>query len=164
MKFPGLIVVALFLAGAAHAGDTGQALAQKNVCLSCHQVDVKRVGPSFRDIGIRYAGSEGAVDYLANTIRDGSRRKWGAIPMPAQRHVDAASAVQLAEWILSLAPAAPGEAPEAGIAQRDETQAAESQVMEQQAVEPQVTDGQVTEQQAPEERASEEQDTGQGGQ
>jgi len=105
MKSRGLFIAAALLAGAAaHANDAGQALAQRSVCLACHQVDAKRVGPSFRTIALRYAGNEAAAEYLARTIRDGSRGLWGAIPMPAQRHVDPATALLLAEWIMSLAP------------------------------------------------------------
>lgn len=104
MRFQGLIAVMLLAGGAAQAEDAGVALAQRNVCLACHQVDTKRVGPSFRDIALRYAGNESAAEYLARTIRDGSRGLWGAIPMPAQRHVDPATALLLGEWILSLAP------------------------------------------------------------
>ncbi len=105
MNCRGLIFIGLLCVGTANAGDAGQALAQRSVCLSCHQLDVKRVGPSFRDIGIRYAKNEAAAQYLARTIQDGSRGRWGAIPMPAQRHVDPAAALQLAQWIISLAPA-----------------------------------------------------------
>ncbi|MFA7669531.1 MAG: c-type cytochrome [Burkholderiaceae bacterium] len=105
MKFRWLLLFAGLWAGSAIAADAGQALAQRSICLSCHQVDAKRVGPSFRDIAIRYSGNEAAAEYLARTIRDGSRGLWGAIPMPAQRHVDPATALQLAEWIMSLAPA-----------------------------------------------------------
>lgn len=107
MKFRGLIVVGMLAWSAlAQADDAGVALAQRSVCLACHQVDTKRVGPSFRDIALRYAGNEAAAEYLARTIRDGSRGLWGAIPMPAQRHVDPATALLLGEWIMSLAPAA----------------------------------------------------------
>lgn len=106
MKYRGLmILVGLLGGGIAHATDAGIELAQRSVCLACHQVDTKRVGPSFRDIALRYAGNEAAAQYLARTIRDGSRGLWGAIPMPAQRHLDPATALQLAEWIVSLAPA-----------------------------------------------------------
>ena len=45
------------------------------------------------------------VDYLAGKIRGGGRGAWGAVPMPAQTQVSAEDARQLAEWILSLAPA-----------------------------------------------------------
>ena len=106
MKFRGLAVVGmLFWCIAAQASDAGVALAQRSVCLACHQVNEKRVGPSFRDIALRYAGNEAAAAYLARSIREGSRGLWGAIPMPAQRHVDPATALLLGEWIVSLAPA-----------------------------------------------------------
>lgn len=105
MKFRALIIFGMLFSGTANAGDPGRALAQSSVCLSCHQVDVKRVGPSFRDIGMRYAGNDAAAEYLARSIREGSRGLWGAIPMPAQRHVDPATAMRLANWIISLVPA-----------------------------------------------------------
>ena len=105
MKSRGLLFAAAVLAsGMVHASNAGQELAQRSVCLACHQVDAKRVGPSFRAIALRYAGNEAAAEYLARSIRDGSRGLWGAIPMPAQRHVDPATAQLLAEWIMSLAP------------------------------------------------------------
>lgn len=105
MKSRGLLFAAAILAGSsACASNAGQELAQRSVCLACHQVDAKRVGPSFRAIALRYAGNEAATEYLARSIRDGSRGLWGAIPMPAQRHVDPATALLLAEWVLSLAP------------------------------------------------------------
>lgn len=112
MKFRALIIVALSVGGTANASDSGQALAQRNVCLACHQVDTKRVGPSFRDIGIRYAGTPQAAQYLSRSIREGSRGLWGAIPMPAQRQVDPATALRLADWILSLAPSEDASLPE----------------------------------------------------
>src|SRR5690606_25775093 len=108
MKFRWLFFAVLMCAGTAQA-DAGRALAERSVCLACHQVDSKRVGPSFRNIALRYAGNEAAVDYLARTIRDGGRGRWGAIPMPAQTHVDPATAVPLAQWILTLAPPAETE-------------------------------------------------------
>ena len=105
MKFRSLLILGVWLwAAPAHASDPGLALAQRSVCMACHQVDTKRVGPSFRDIALRYAGNEAAASYLARSIREGSRGLWGAIPMPAQRHVDPATALLLGEWIMSLAP------------------------------------------------------------
>lgn len=113
MRYRGLAIIAMIVWGAgAQASDAGVELAQRSVCLACHQVDTKRVGPSFRDIALRYAGNDAAATYLARSIRDGSRGLWGAIPMPAQRHVDPATALLLGEWIMSLAPA--GVAPEEG--------------------------------------------------
>ncbi|MYN14894.1 c-type cytochrome [Pusillimonas sp. TS35] len=84
--------------------EAGMDLARVKSCLACHQVNEKRVGPAFTVIAERFAGSAAAQDYLANSIRNGSRGRWGAVPMPAQRQVNAADAQLLAAWILSLIP------------------------------------------------------------
>ena len=95
------------LAPAARADEmeTGLALATANACMACHQVDAHRVGPPLREVAARYAGAgedSATIAYLAATIRQGGRGRWGAIPMPAQPQVDAEEARRLAEWILSL--------------------------------------------------------------
>ena len=85
------------------SGSTGLERAKANVCLSCHQIDKKRVGPSFEAIGERYLPVQGAIDYLAIVIKDGGRGRWGAVPMPAQPQVSHADALVIAQWILDLA-------------------------------------------------------------
>lgn len=102
----GAVLFAAPLWAGAQALD-GTALAQKNRCLACHQVDAKRVGPSFRAVAERFAGKgEDAAtrDYLAQSIRKGGRARWGAVPMPAQPHVSEQDAHDLARWILALPP------------------------------------------------------------
>ncbi|MGE4335870.1 MAG: c-type cytochrome [Pigmentiphaga sp.] len=90
----------------AAATDThGPALARSNACLACHQIDARRVGPPFREIGKRYAhaGDPAAtIEYLAGTIQKGGRGRWGAIPMPAQPRVSDEDAQELAKWILEM--------------------------------------------------------------
>lgn len=99
----GMVMTAAMVMVPAVAGaDAHVQFARSKQCLACHQVDTQRVGPSFRAIAERYAGAPGAGPYLASTIRDGSRGKWGAIPMPAQAQVSAVDAARLATWILSL--------------------------------------------------------------
>ncbi len=87
----------------AAADSIGVDLARSNNCLACHQIDQKRVGPSFKLISQRFANQEGALDYLATTIRQGGRGRWGAVPMPAQPQVSPANAQLIAAWILTLA-------------------------------------------------------------
>ena len=79
-------------------------LMQQNMCLGCHQVDKRRVGPSFANIANRYGGSErsAAVTVLMSSIQNGGRGKWGAIPMPAQPQVTDDEARDMAIFILSL--------------------------------------------------------------
>lgn len=80
----------------------GLALAAAKNCMACHQVDSRRVGPPFASVASRYGPGSGLTDYLAKTIREGGRGRWGAVPMPAQPRVSEAEAVELAKWILSL--------------------------------------------------------------
>lgn len=82
-------------------------LARRNVCLGCHQMEVRRVGPPFKSIAARYAQGDdraASIEYLMTSIRQGSRGKWGAIGMPAQPQVSETEARALAEWLLDLAP------------------------------------------------------------
>ncbi|MGB3290834.1 MAG: c-type cytochrome [Burkholderiaceae bacterium] len=88
---------------AASGQTVGVDLAKARNCLACHQVDSKRVGPSFKLVAERFAGQAGADEYLAGAIRNGGRGRWGAVPMPAQPQVSPADAKLLAAWILSLA-------------------------------------------------------------
>lgn len=74
-----------------------ETLAQKKFCLACHNVNVKMVGPAYKDV----AAKGESVDVLVNSILNGSGGKWGQIPMPAQS-VTEEEARMLAEWILGL--------------------------------------------------------------
>ena len=82
--------------------DAGLELARKKTCLGCHQVDTKRVGPSFEAVAQRHAPQSGSLEYLASAIRQGGRGRWGAVPMPAQPQVNQQDALQLSQWILTL--------------------------------------------------------------
>lgn len=93
-----LSAVAILSAGPALADE---ALAKKNLCLSCHAVDKKMMGPSFKEISAKHKGDKGAEAKLVNAINNGSKGVYGQIPMPAQAKA-AADAPALAKWILSL--------------------------------------------------------------
>ncbi|MFM0620381.1 c-type cytochrome [Paraburkholderia nemoris] len=77
-----------------------QALAQKYSCVSCHQPNVKVVGPSWNDIRARYGEDKGTAAQLVASIKDGSSGKWGAIPMPPQSRIPDADLQSIAQWLL----------------------------------------------------------------
>lgn len=75
-------------------------LAQKKNCMTCHAVDKKLVGPSYKDVAAKYAGQKDAEAKLAQKVIKGGTGAWGQIPMPANPQVNDAEAKQLVQWIL----------------------------------------------------------------
>jgi len=76
-------------------------LAKSKNCMACHAVDKPLVGPAYKDVAAKYAKDSGAVAKLATKIQKGGSGVWGPMPMPAQPHVTAAEAEQLAKWVMS---------------------------------------------------------------
>jgi cytochrome c len=99
--FPALAVVASLAAVAAPAL-ANEALAKAKNCMSCHAVDKKILGPSYKDVAAKYAGQKDAADKLAQKVIKGGVGVWGQIPMPANAQVNEAEAKQLVQWVLSV--------------------------------------------------------------
>lgn len=78
-------------------------LLSKNVCVACHQVEAKLVGPALRAVAQKYAARSDAVDFLAGRIQQGGVGVWGRVPMPAQAIADA-DALVIARWLAAGAP------------------------------------------------------------
>ena len=57
------LAVGVGMAGVAQA-QAGADLAQKNGCMTCHAVDTKKMGPSFKDAGAKFKG-KGDADVVA---------------------------------------------------------------------------------------------------
>jgi cytochrome c len=77
------------------------ALAMSKNCMSCHAVERKVLGPSFKDVAAKYKDDKNAADTLTNKIRKGGSGVWGPVPMPANNQVSEADAKKLAAWVLS---------------------------------------------------------------
>ena len=55
------MVTAVGLAGAGFAqAQDGAALAQKSGCMTCHAMDVKKMGPSFKEAAAKFKGKKDA--------------------------------------------------------------------------------------------------------
>jgi cytochrome c len=72
-------------------------LAETKGCLSCHSVDVKLVGPSYKEVSLK--GSDEAT--LVKSMMQGSENKYDVVPMPPQ-DVTQDEAKKLASWILKM--------------------------------------------------------------
>jgi len=77
---------------------SAMALTKKHICVACHGVDNKIVGPAFRDIAKKYGERGDAVSYLSAKIRSGGSGLWGTIPMPAQSLSEADARI-IAQWL-----------------------------------------------------------------
>ena len=88
---------------AAGAAQASQALAEKQGCTACHQVDKKIIGPTYNDVAKKYKGDKEAAAKLAVKVKKGSTGVWGPIPMPPNDKVSDADAKILVDWVLSLA-------------------------------------------------------------
>lgn len=102
MKFYLLPLVAAAALTAAHSASaaTGEELMKSKVCVACHSIDAKLVGPSYKDVAAKYAGQDDAQEHLVQSITKGSSGVWGPIPMPPNAVTEEEANI-LAEWILS---------------------------------------------------------------
>lgn len=79
-------------------------LLKEKVCMSCHVLDKKRVGPSLMMIAERYQKDQKmTAEILAKRIQTGGKGMWGPIFMPTQNALSDADAIVIAQWILDLA-------------------------------------------------------------
>ena len=80
----------------------GKALVEKSDCKSCHIIDQKSAGPSYKDIAGKYKAQEGAVNLLAAKIIKGGAGVWGTTEMAAHPQISVEDAKKMVEYILSL--------------------------------------------------------------
>ena len=78
-----------------------EALAKKYMCLTCHTLDKKLVGPSYHDVAAKYKGDKAAEAKLVDKVKKGGVGVWGQIPMPPNDKVPEADLKELVKWILS---------------------------------------------------------------
>lgn len=97
-------VAACFLSVSAFADQQdGLANAKKAGCLNCHAVDMKLVGPAYKEVAAKYKGDATAEAKLIKKVNDGGSGVWGSMPMPAQKgKMTDAEFKTTIDWILSL--------------------------------------------------------------
>lgn len=102
LKYPfaaGIVASGLTLASVAGAD---QALAQSKGCMACHQVEVKIVGPAYREVAAKYKAETNGAEILVGKLKAGGVGNWGQIPMPPQPALSDAEAMALVDWIMTL--------------------------------------------------------------
>jgi cytochrome c len=77
-------------------------LAKEKNCMACHSMDIKLVGPAYKEVAKKYAGQKDAEEKLVGKVMKGGSGVWGAVPMPANPQLSQAEATTLVKWILSM--------------------------------------------------------------
>jgi cytochrome c len=92
------MAAALMVAGAAQANEK---LAQSSGCMTCHGIDKKIIGPSYKEIAAKYGNDKGAEASLIKKVKAGGKGVWGDTPMPPNAHLKDEDIKTLVVWVLS---------------------------------------------------------------
>lgn len=104
MKAIASILLVLSLVGCAStqqkivSSDVALPIASRHLCLACHSVDKKIVGPSFKEIAAKYRGQD-VQQRLITNVRSGGSSGWGIIPMPPFPEIPDNDLKILVRWI-----------------------------------------------------------------
>lgn len=81
----------------------GIELLGKNDCLTCHKVDEKLNGPSYRDVANKYASNpDTIIRYLAGKIITGGKGTWGEVYMTPHAGLSQEDAEAMVKYIMLL--------------------------------------------------------------
>jgi cytochrome c len=91
-----MVMAAVVAAGLAATGiaNASEDLAKSSGCMTCHAMDTKKMGPSFKDIAAKYKGKADAQATLVANLKSGKGH-------PAVKSSDADTAT-LVKWILAM--------------------------------------------------------------
>ena len=84
------------------ANAAGSRYIAANDCLTCHKIDEKSMGPSYKQIADRYENNQGNVENLADKIIKGGKGLWGQNAMTPHPNVPEPEAQAMVSYILSL--------------------------------------------------------------
>ena len=101
-----LALASLQFSGAAAAMDAGaaEALAKSSMCLNCHDVTNKKIGPPYHEVAKKFKGVDGAEEKIVHHMTSGPMVKMPTGQMMKHMIIgtkDPAKLKNLAEWILS---------------------------------------------------------------
>ncbi|MFM1858081.1 MAG: hypothetical protein RLZ05_1141 [Bacteroidota bacterium] len=81
----------------------GLSLVAKSDCLTCHKIDDKLIGPSYKEISVKYADAPNdVITALAKKIINGSVGNWGNVPMTPHPSISQDDAETMVRYILTL--------------------------------------------------------------
>ena len=89
--------------GAAEAAASkGAALIEQKDCKTCHKVDVKLVGPAYKEVAQKYEATDANIEMLADKVISGGSGHWGEVAMTPHPDVSKEDAKEMVKYVLSL--------------------------------------------------------------
>ena len=101
MKFAPLAFALAAAAVVSLPAKASDELAKKHMCMTCHTVDKKLVGPAYKEVAAKYASDKAAEAKLFDKVKKGGVGTWGQIPMPPNEKVPDADVKAMVKWVLS---------------------------------------------------------------
>ena len=80
----------------------GALLIEQSDCATCHNAELKTVGPSYLSIAKKYSESEPQIASLATKVIKGGSGVWGAVAMSPHPDLQEEDAKEMVRYILSL--------------------------------------------------------------
>lgn len=74
----------------------------ENLCLTCHKIDEKITGPSYRDVANKYENTPENIKMLAEKIIKGGSGVWGEAAMTPNSKISQEDAEAMVKYILLL--------------------------------------------------------------
>lgn len=74
----------------------------ENLCLTCHKIDEKLIGPAYRDVANKYENTEENITMLAKKVKNGGTGVWGDVAMPPNAAITEEDAAKAVKYILLL--------------------------------------------------------------
>jgi cytochrome c len=71
-------------------------------CLTCHKVDEKVTGPSYREVANKYESTDANIEMLANKVIKGGSGVWGQAMMTPHDTLKLEDAKVMVKYILAL--------------------------------------------------------------
>ena len=82
---------------------TAKKILEKTDCNACHKSAEKSIGPSYRDVALKYKDQGDAISLLSGRVIKGSTGVWGQVAMAAHPALSPDDAAELIKYILSHA-------------------------------------------------------------
>ena len=71
-------------------------------CLTCHKINEKLTGPSYKEVAAKYEATDANIELLSKKIIEGGSGVWGAVAMTPHPALPPEDAKEMARYILSL--------------------------------------------------------------